>query len=163
MDSKKFHKLKNRLNNYRFFVKTIFVIVSGIVGLLSAAACSQNTEPTANREKVAEQQKSEANTENNTAQSATTASPKVAETMKPPKVYQANCAKCHGANGEGKDDYPPLAGVTTRAEDSYSDEELLEIINSAKEFGLSSKMPSFQKKLTEEEKLEIIKWLKTLK
>ena len=42
-------------------------------------------------------------------------------------------------------------------------EQLLEIINDAKSVGLSAKMPSFRKKLSEEEKMEIISWLKTLK
>lgn len=101
--------------------------------------------------------------ENNAVQIKKNVSQLNQETQKPPKVYQANCAKCHGANGEGTDLYPELKGVTTREDFPLTDQDLLEIINDAKAFGLDAEMPSFRKKLTEEEKLEIIAWLKTLR
>lgn len=84
-----------------------------------------------------------------------------------PDIYKQNCAKCHGANGEGanngKDKGPKLTDVTTRDDDKLSDADIVAIINNPVDFGLSSKMPSYEHKLTEEQKLEVVAWIKTLK
>ncbi|MEZ5428888.1 MAG: cytochrome b N-terminal domain-containing protein [Pyrinomonadaceae bacterium] len=80
-----------------------------------------------------------------------------------PNAYRVNCAKCHGANGEGTTKFPPLTGTTTRDEDRLSDEALIEIINDPKAYGLSAEMPSFKDKMTEEEKREIVDYIKSLK
>ncbi len=79
-----------------------------------------------------------------------------------PEAYVSNCAKCHGAGGEGKRPFPELHGLTTRDEERRSDDDLLGIINDPGSFGLSSKMPSYEHKLTDEQKQEIINWLKAL-
>lgn len=79
-----------------------------------------------------------------------------------PATYVSSCSKCHGPNGEGKGAYPELSGLTTREDERRSDEDLLGIINDPGSFGLSAKMPSYEHKLTEEQKQEIINWLKSL-
>jgi cytochrome c553 len=80
-----------------------------------------------------------------------------------PVSYKSNCAECHGDKGEGIKASPELIGLTTREEERRSDEDLLGIINNPKSFGLSSKMKSYKDKLTEDEKQEIIRWMKSLK
>lgn len=79
-----------------------------------------------------------------------------------PATYVSSCAKCHGPNGEGKGAYPELHGLTTREDERRSDEDLLGIINDPGSFGLSAKMPSYEHKLNDEQKQEIINWLKSL-
>ena len=79
-----------------------------------------------------------------------------------PDMYTVNCAKCHGANGEGTAKFPELAGVTVRDEDRLTTEEVIGIINNPKAFGRSSKMPSYRDKLTEAEKNQIVDWIKSL-
>jgi len=79
-----------------------------------------------------------------------------------PEAYTTSCAKCHGANGEGKDKNPELLAVTTRKDDPLSDKDLRDIIDDPSGFGLSSKMPSFKDKLSEQQKQEIVRWIKTL-
>lgn len=85
------------------------------------------------------------------------------EKVSVPAGYTKNCAECHGANGEGTKKYPELSGITTREEDKLSDEDIVGIINNPKAFGISGKMQSFKTKLTEDEKNEIVVWIKTLK
>jgi cytochrome c553 len=80
-----------------------------------------------------------------------------------PASYKTNCAECHGDKGQGIKASPELVGLTTREEDRRSDEDLLGILNNPKSFGLSSKMKSYKDKLSEEEKQEIIGWIKSLK
>jgi mono/diheme cytochrome c family protein len=80
-----------------------------------------------------------------------------------PPSYKTNCAECHGDKGQGVKASPELSGLTTRVEDRRSDQDLLGIINNPKLFGLSSKMKSYKDKLTEDEKQEIIQWIKSLK
>jgi mono/diheme cytochrome c family protein len=80
-----------------------------------------------------------------------------------PLSYKTNCAECHGDKGQGIKASPELTGLTTREEDRRSDEDLLGILNNPKSFGLSSKMKSYKDKLTEDEKQEIIRWIKALK
>jgi mono/diheme cytochrome c family protein len=80
-----------------------------------------------------------------------------------PLSYKTNCAECHGDKGQGIKASPELTGLTTREEDRRSDEDLLGILNNPKSFGLSSKMKSYKDKLTEDEKQEIIRWIKSLK
>jgi mono/diheme cytochrome c family protein len=80
-----------------------------------------------------------------------------------PVSYKTNCAECHGDKGQGIKASPELVGLTTREEDRRSDEDLLGIIDNPKSFGLSSKMKSYKDKLTDDEKQEIIHWIKSLK
>jgi mono/diheme cytochrome c family protein len=134
----------------------IIALVAAVVSIL--IACSQSA-----NDSRANEQKSESVNENKATPNQTTPSPQIAEKLEPPKVYISICAECHGDKGEGTKKYPELKGVTTREEEPLSDENLLAIINDAKAMGLDPKMPTFKNKLTEEEKQEIIRWLKTLK
>ena len=79
-----------------------------------------------------------------------------------PVVYTANCAKCHGASGEGTKKFPEVAGVTSREEDQLTPEMVLAIINDPKSEGRGSKMPAYKNKLSETEKQEIVTWIRSL-
>ena len=80
-----------------------------------------------------------------------------------PAAYADNCAKCHGAAGEGrksgKDKGPLLTDVTTRDEDPLTPGDLAMIIDDAEAQGLNSKMPPFKDKLTPEQKRAIVDWI----
>jgi mono/diheme cytochrome c family protein len=152
-----------RVNNRRLKAAKFFILALGTVAVLTMTTCSQNAGNSRRDEQSSNQQNSQLVTRNRTPQANAASTPQIAETLGPPKAFQDNCAKCHGASGEGTKKYPQLKDVTTRAEDPLSEADLLATINDAKSLGLSAKMPSFKNKLTEEEKLEIIKWLKTLK
>lgn len=92
------------------------------------------------------------------------------------RVYQANCASCHGANGEGQPNWqsrradgtlpaPPhnASGHTWH----HPDEVLLDIIRRGGQAvyggtGLTSGMPPFGERLTDAEIEAILAYLKTL-
>ena len=159
---------ENKLNieqskNRRTKAAKIFILVPGILAFLAVNACLQNDGNPRTNESNSNQQNSQPTNENKAAQANINSSPEIVEKLEPPKVYRSICAECHGDNGEGTKKHPELKGVATREEDPLSDEDLLAIINDAKSQGLSAKMPSFKNKLTEEEKRQIISWLKTLK
>ncbi len=80
-----------------------------------------------------------------------------------PPIYSVQCAKCHGATGEGTAKFPELVGLTTRDEDQLSPELILSIINDPKTVGRSTKMPSYKNKLSETEKQDLVSWIKSLK
>ncbi|HEV2863419.1 MAG TPA: cytochrome b N-terminal domain-containing protein [Pyrinomonadaceae bacterium] len=79
----------------------------------------------------------------------------------PPEAYQRNCAKCHGPRGEGKSIYPDLRGISARP--GRTVEDLISIINDPAGHGLEARMPSFARKLTEDEKRAVAEWIVTLK
>ncbi|MEQ1643403.1 MAG: cytochrome b N-terminal domain-containing protein [Pyrinomonadaceae bacterium] len=83
--------------------------------------------------------------------------------IKMPSVYTVQCAKCHGANGEGTAKFPEIVGLTTREEDQLSPELILDIINDPKTVGRSTKMPAYKNKLSETEKQDLVSWIKSLK
>lgn len=179
-----------RISKHRLAVSALFILGFGIIGALTLLTYLQDARDPRTREQLAKQQKEEMgfrasgfkpqpshlaqNAEKTEKKSESSAANKENQTDNPalqqnvevieaPKVYKTHCAKCHGANGEGTKLYPSLEGVTTREEEPLSDEMLLAIINDAKSVGLSSKMPAYKNKLTEDEKQEIIRWIKTLK
>lgn len=176
--------LLNRFSKQRLVVSLLFIIGIGTVAALTISRLIQDANDPRTREQFAKQAKDEAefraaefkpmllnpgqqakepSTENNAVSKEPAANnTQVSEVLPPPKVYLDNCAKCHGKKGDGTNLYPDLIGLTTREEDRRSDEDLLGIINDAKTYGLSSKMPAYKNKLTGEQKQEIIKWLKTL-
>lgn len=80
-----------------------------------------------------------------------------------PAVYSVQCAKCHGANGEGTTKFPEIVGLTTREEDQLSPQLILDIINDPKSVGRSTKMPAYKNKLSEAEKQDLVSWIKSLK
>lgn len=79
----------------------------------------------------------------------------------PPEAYARNCAKCHGAGGEGRSIYPPLTGVSARPRRTF--EDIVGILNDPAAYGLERRMPNFRRKLSEEEKRAIAAWVVSLK
>lgn len=76
-------------------------------------------------------------------------------------LYKAKCQVCHGADGKGE----TAAGKKLGAKDFHSpevvkmsDAELLAITKNGKE-----KMPSYDKKLTDDQIKQLIKYIRTLK
>jgi ubiquinol-cytochrome c reductase cytochrome b subunit len=84
-----------------------------------------------------------------------------AQAAEPPEAYTRNCVKCHGPHGEGRSIYPPLVGVSTHPRRTFAD--IVAILNDPRSYGLESRMPSFAKKLTDEEKRAIAGWVVSLK
>lgn len=79
----------------------------------------------------------------------------------PAALYKAKCAVCHGADGKGA---TPM-GQKLGAKDFHSpevakmsDAELLDITKKGKD-----KMPSYDKKLTDDQIKSLIKYIRTLK
>jgi mono/diheme cytochrome c family protein len=142
-------QLKKQLNKVQY-VKSLFVAVFVISGLVNCK--SEQKQP-----ETAEKQPVIANINSSGTQTSS-----ILPTEIPPS-YKTNCAECHGDKGQGVKAAPELAALTTREEDRRSDEDLLGILNNPKSFGLSSKMKSYKDKLTEDEKQEIIRWIKSLK
>ena len=74
-------------------------------------------------------------------------------------LYDAKCAKCHGSNGRGR----TLRGKLDHARDftdagwqnDVSDERLFNSINNGR-----GKMPSFKKKLTEQQINELVTYVR---
>jgi mono/diheme cytochrome c family protein len=64
-------------------------------------------------------------------------------------LYDANCAGCHGKNGEGLGPFPPLN--STQHAYKHPDWELIALIRDGQ-----NSMPKFRDKLTEEEMIDII-------
>ncbi|HQU83193.1 MAG TPA: cytochrome b N-terminal domain-containing protein [Pyrinomonadaceae bacterium] len=169
----------------RLAATVFFIIGFGAVGSLTATAYFQDSSDARISEQLAKQEKEEAEfrasafkpkvihlgkepekSEKSTNVSTSTESPNNSENtavVAVPKVYTANCAKCHGGNGEGTAKFPELVGVTTREEDALTDEAVVGIINDPKAFGLSAKMPAYKDKLNDEEKQAIVAWIKSLK
>jgi len=70
-------------------------------------------------------------------------------------IFQANCIACHGANGKGiGKGKPDFTDAEWQAKES--DEELLEVIANGHE-----KMPAFGDKLTEEQRKEVLAYVRT--
>jgi ubiquinol-cytochrome c reductase cytochrome b subunit len=101
------------------------------------------------------------------AQTAATSSANLAQSgaaanaAEPPQAFQRNCSKCHGAHGEGKSINPPLVGISTHPRRTFDD--LIAILNNPAGYGLESRMPSFARKLSEDEKRAVAEWLVSLK
>ncbi|MBC7930473.1 MAG: cytochrome c [Rubrivivax sp.] len=79
----------------------------------------------------------------------------------PPEAFSRNCAKCHGARGEGKSINPALIGISAQPRRTASD--IVAILNDPASFGLESRMPSFARKLSDEEKRAVAEWIVSLK
>ncbi|HEX8073204.1 MAG TPA: cytochrome b N-terminal domain-containing protein [Pyrinomonadaceae bacterium] len=79
----------------------------------------------------------------------------------PPAAYTQQCAKCHGAHGEGVRPNPKLIGVTEQPNRTVAD--LRAILDDPAAYGLEKRMPSFKTKLTADDKQRIADWLATLK
>ena len=64
-------------------------------------------------------------------------------------VYDANCASCHGASGEGSANYPAVAGE--------GGSEAIDIVTNG-----DGAMPAFGGSLTEQEIADVVAYLETL-
>ena len=78
-----------------------------------------------------------------------------------PEAFTQNCAKCHGARGEGKSINPSLIGIA--AQPRRTVEDIVAILNDPASYQLESRMPSFADKLTDDEKQAIALWITSLK
>jgi ubiquinol-cytochrome c reductase cytochrome b subunit len=176
---------KRRISNFksiRIVLAATFIVGIGTVGILTALAKYQDASDLKISNQLAEQEKAEAEfrakafkpktirtgdqPKDNEAKSAAkeeSVVPDQTAAVEMPTTYKTNCAKCHGDGGEGTKKFPELIGVTTREEDKLSDENLIDIMNDPAAYGLSSKMPAFRDKLTEDEKREIVRYIKSLK
>lgn len=84
------------------------------------------------------------------------------------RVYEANCAACHGVNGEGQPDWRvPINGVyPAPPHDSsghtwhHPDQVLLEVIAKGGSMP-NSAMPAYAEILTEEEQIAALEYIKT--
>jgi ubiquinol-cytochrome c reductase cytochrome b subunit len=95
-------------------------------------------------------------------QTATTSSTNSAtQAAPPPEAFARNCAKCHGAHGEGKSINPALIGIS--AQPRRTAEDIIAILNDPRSFGLESRMPNFARKLSDEEKRAVAEWVASLK
>ena len=72
--------------------------------------------------------------------------------------YQQNCARCHGADGSGRNaEGKPLKGrdlIDTEWQKKTSDQQMVKVILKGKFFGLA--MPGFSDTLTREEALRMV-------
>ena len=79
----------------------------------------------------------------------------------PPEAYTRNCARCHGPRGEGKGVNPPLVGVSKQPQRTV--EDIVRILHDPASYNLERRMPSFARKLTEDEKRAVAEWVVSLK
>lgn len=77
------------------------------------------------------------------------------------EVYQAHCAVCHGDDGRGQTEEGKKKGARDltkkKWQDAVSDEQIGKTITKGRD-----KMPSFAKKLTEDEIKGLVKEVRTL-
>jgi ubiquinol-cytochrome c reductase cytochrome b subunit len=92
---------------------------------------------------------------------ASSSSNSAAPAAPPPEAFSRNCAKCHGTRGEGKSINPALIGISAQPRRTASD--IVAILNDPASFGLESRMPSFARKLSDEEKRAVAEWVASLK
>lgn len=96
-----------------------------------------------------------------TPSTSNTADGAQAQAAQPPEAYSRNCAKCHGPHAEGRSIYPSLVGISARPRRTL--EDIVAILNDPRGYGLESRMPSFARKLTDEEKRAVAEWVVSLK
>lgn len=77
----------------------------------------------------------------------------------PPDVYAANCAVCHGDNGDG-DIGPSLHSLSKKPQRTR--EDIIRLLKSPTSYGLDSQMPAFTD-LSDEEYKAISEWISNLK
>ncbi len=174
--------IKSSVGLLRIAVSALFIIGFGTVGVLTAVAVYQDKSDSRVSEQLAKQDRDEAEyrarsfepqVQNMGRQIRSTDSAPAESNAAPvqvasnslvsiPASYTVNCAKCHGANGEGKAKNPELVGITTRDEDQLTPEMVLGIINDPPALGRSSKMPSYKDKLSDTDKQEIVSWIRSL-
>ena len=83
------------------------------------------------------------------------------QAAEPPEAFTRNCAKCHGPHAEGKSIYPSLVGISLKPHRTA--EDIVAILNDPRSYGLEPRMPSFAKKLSDEDKRAVAEWVASLK
>ncbi|MDH5756835.1 MAG: cytochrome c, partial [Nitrospinota bacterium] len=87
------------------------------------------------------------------------------------KNYMLHCATCHGAKGDGQGELAEMLGEGIKPRDhtdakvmsQRSDEDLRKVISDGGEsMGFNSAMPPFSTTLSNEEIVDIVKYLRTL-
>lgn len=172
--------LRNKLALLRVSIGVLFAFGFGTAGILTAVAIYQDKADSKISAQLAKQEEDEAkfrrspfepqfrnaskrtDPETTDADNTILASSQAPMRLAIPSTYAVHCAKCHGASGEGTDKFPELVGLTTREEDQLSPELILAIIDDPKKVGRSSKMPAYKKKLNDEEKQELVLWIRSL-
>jgi ubiquinol-cytochrome c reductase cytochrome b subunit len=174
--------LRTKVGVLRIALIAIFVIGFGTVGALTATAIYQDRSDSKISDQLAKQESDEAkfrassfepqvqHPDSTPKKTEPTASDTGTEVVQAsfaspaaiPSTYAVNCAKCHGASGEGTSKFPELAGVTTREEDQLTPDMVLAIINDPKAVGRSSKMPAYKNKLNDDQKQELVSWIRSL-
>lgn len=174
--------LKDRVNLVRTAAIGLFAVGFGAAGVLTAAAIYQDRGDAKISEQLAKQEADEMKFRASVFEPQTQMPPRPAKrneddkasqtsdailasnpsALPVPSTYEVNCAKCHGEHGEGTSKFPELAGVTTREEDQLTPDMILAIINDPKAVGRSSKMPSYKNKLDDDQKQELVEWIKSL-
>jgi ubiquinol-cytochrome c reductase cytochrome b subunit len=172
---------KGNVGLLRAAASGIFAVVFGTITVLTCVAIYQDREPRI-ADQLAKQEVDEAKFRASAFEPQIQAAPpaakketqatsnkdiapelaSVSESLPVPACYPKNCAKCHGANGEGTSKFPELAGVTTREDDQLTPELVLAIIDDPKTVGRSSKMPAYKTKLSDLDKQELVTWIKSL-
>ena len=79
----------------------------------------------------------------------------------PPAAYTANCARCHGARGQGTSLFPSLINVAAKPRRTVDD--IINLLNDPAAYKLHPPMRSFATKLTEDEKRAVAEWVVALK
>ncbi|HKQ05600.1 MAG TPA: cytochrome b N-terminal domain-containing protein [Blastocatellia bacterium] len=85
-----------------------------------------------------------------------TAALPAAGNAQPPAAYNTSCAVCHGDRGEGNIG-PSLIGVMKKPK--RRKEDLLNILDNSRAYGLKDPMPKSFPAISEEDKRAIVKWL----
>jgi cytochrome c len=87
---------------------------------------------------------------------------KPGDVAKGKETFESNCAVCHNADSEEKKMGPGLKGLFKRAtlanKKKVSDASVTEMINKGSDTG----MPSFADILSDQEKVDVVAYLKTL-
>ncbi len=174
--------LRKRTDLVRKAAVGIFAVAFGAVGTLTAVAIYQDRSDTKISEQLEKQEADESKFRASVFEPQTQMAPRPSKreenekgtqpsdavlasspsSMPVPSIYEVNCAKCHGESGEGTSKFPELVGVTTRDEDQLTPDMILAIINDPKAVGRSSKMPSYKNKLDDEQKQELVEWIRSL-
>ena len=82
----------------------------------------------------------------------------------PKVIFERYCEACHGVEGKGDGPMgqvliPPAADLTSQSSKSKSDDDLLRIIQ---EGTLSTTMPAFKRRLTEQELRSVLAYIRSL-
>lgn len=174
--------LRRRVDLVRIAAIGLFAVAFGTVGVLTATAIYQDHSDAKISEQLAKQELDESKFRASVFEPQTQMPPRPSKReendkspqssdavlasssapMPVPSTYEVNCAKCHGERGEGTAKFPELVDVTTRDEDQLTPDMILAIINDPKAVGRSSKMPSYKNKLDDDQKQELVEWIKSL-